>query len=178
MKKGFILVGILAIAFSSLVMSGCGESLRVERPLKQFTVSQGGVSGSFFLGCGAIGGDEKIYYFYYKTKSGNKFRPASADLRKISIIEDGQNKVVFIEDSQYFAHLHLREGFEKCIDDGKFFGVKEFEIHIPKDSILETYDPNLLSTSPGFLSVKRCIEKDKTGKCVKEEIITPGNSLE
>lgn len=146
MKKGLMyLVVILALSFAIATLifafSKPSPAINLERSLKQFTVNQGGVSGSFFLGCGSISGGEKEYYFYYKTKEGNKFRPAAAPLDRVIIIEDGQNKVVFIKEP-YSDSLTV----DINIDRGGFSCVKEYEFHIPKDSILEAYDPNLSSS--------------------------------
>lgn len=154
MKKGFTFLEVIII----LVVLGAvlailapwiskkfppSPTICLERPLKQFTVSQGGVSGSFFLGCGGINGGEKQYYFYYKTKEENKFRPAVAPLDKTIIIEDGQNKVVFIKKPFTKSLIEI----DSDIDHGRFYSIEEFEFHIPKDSVLEAYDPNLSTSS-------------------------------
>jgi len=161
MKKGFTVVELIVCVCCVLIFIAVflpmylhsktpslpGPSIyRLERPLKQFVVSQGGISGSFFLGCGGISGGEKEYYFYYKTKEGNKFRPGSVSLTKSSIIEDGQNKVVFV--TKPLEKYEISK-LENEIDQWNFWGsdIQEFEFHIPPGSILEEYNPNLLSSN-------------------------------
>jgi len=165
MKKGFTLVELIVmVALVVLVVFMFKEFVwkelikpspspaiyRIERPLKQFAVNQGGFSGSFFLGSGSISGGGRNYYFYYKTKEGNKFRPASVPLGMASIVEDGQNKVVFL--TKPLADLSKNElsSLENYIDQGWFAysertRLQEFEFHIPPGSILEEYNPNLSS---------------------------------
>ena len=161
MRKGFtlveLIVAVFVIAVIVLFMSFLWKQMtrhspvpsiyRIERPLKQFAVNQGGFSGSFFLGSGSISGGGRNYYFYYKTKEGNKFRPAEVPLNMSSLIEDGLNKIVFVTKPLEKDEI---AGFENRIDQGGFgyfldVGITEFEFHIPPGSILEEYNPNFSS---------------------------------
>lgn len=52
--------------------------------------------------------------------------------------------------------------------------LRDYNLYPGQEILLPVFKAKKELASQGFLSVKRCIEKDGTGKCAKEEVVIPG----
>ena len=113
----------------------------------------GDINGSFFVGIGGISGnidDEEYYYFY--TKTDNKYKLEKALAKDIELIEyDGTPKIVHkeIKTSEIgnmsngalanFLKLDFTDEWVKGFPQKS----KETTIYIPKNSIITGFNPNI-----------------------------------
>lgn len=113
----------------------------------------GDINGSFFVGIGGISGDiddEEYYYFY--TKTDNKYKLEKALAKDIELIEyDGTPKIVHkeIKTSEIgnSSNGALANFLKLDFNDEWVMGFpqksKETTIYIPKNSIITGFNPNI-----------------------------------
>jgi len=138
---GGIFIGIIAVALVCSITGGIVFSfepqLKNVHEYKDYSIYSlstiAGASGSFFLGCGSV--NNKAYYYYY-VKRGNGYQLDKVEVSDVIIVESDLKprirETIFIRDKGFFRFMLGELSYESTK-----------EIHIPKGSIINSYNPNL-----------------------------------
>lgn len=160
----FILSAVLTIIIFTSALFSCPQESHIKSEVISETekeivnlniksMSNGDINGNFFVGIGGLSGniaDEEYYYFY--TKTDNKYRLEKVLAKDVELIEyDGTPKIVYKEiktseigsmsngDLANFFRLDFTYEWVKGLPQKS----KETIIYIPKNSIITDFDPNI-----------------------------------
>lgn len=143
-NKSTIMVGLIII----ILVSACGCTTHTWRDIDR-TISddkiisldlESVIKGSFFLGCGHIGG--KDYYYYYKIESDGAYtlQKAPAEFSRIYMDTPPENAhVIIVNKDPYPTSCRDDVTDEVCKKETWVFK-KEYAFHVPPGTIVQSYD--------------------------------------
>jgi hypothetical protein len=127
---GLVIAGLLGLLFSTHWE---------ENQVNLVSLNKGcGMEGTFFLGSGSIESSQ-YYYFYYESDNGG-IKPAQINSdERVTIFEDSSfiNTGVFTEKTKVINNQFM----SKWIVNEMFSKKKEYNFHLPKNSIKRDFKP-------------------------------------
>jgi hypothetical protein len=136
MKKFFklselmIAMVIVAILFIGAIPQMSETRSQITYILKQLnTKTDGQLNGTFFLGSGNINGKTELYYYFYVQDESGRTTAHREHINNVIIYED-----IILPKTPYAE-------YNKCISITDL-DRRRWNLHIPKNSILQEYNPN------------------------------------